>query len=97
MRICNQYSSTRLVLEYSDDEEASWQDAWVATDLPYGVLKPYEWTMPPATANKGVLLRFRSLTAAVALDDLVSVWSSRLLVSMECWLLQCASAPACEP
>lgn len=69
MRVCDPYSSTQLVLEYSDDEGASWNEAWVATDLPYGALKPYNWTMPPATANKTVLLRFRIPNAAVVLDD----------------------------
>ncbi len=106
MRVCNNYSSPQLVLEYSDDEEASWQEAWIATDLPYGVLKPYEWTMPPATANKTVLLRFRipsdsalSSSAAVALDDLVSEpvvqRTPLLIVRLKCWIG--ASATACYP
>ncbi len=82
MRTCTDVGDVVLSLEYSDDQEASWHEAWSATDLPVGELKQYTWTMPPETTNKTVLTRFRGSVAnlpnntevlpSVVLDNLVS-------------------------
>ncbi len=79
---CDTYGSgVTVVLEYSDDNEATWFEAWSSRTLALGEWRRYEFSLP-LEGDAFVHLRFRrpadnARYAVVALDRLVSMCGSK--------------------